>query len=219
MLLINADRYTPSGPDQIPTGEIAEVAGTPLDFRQMMPIGARLNSAFQQMIYAHGYDHNFVLNKRSGDGIDLCRPRLRSAHRPCHRLLHHRAGFAGLYQQRAQRLGGRVIRHGLSAERGVHAGDAAFSRQPEQAELSDDGVEAGTGIPLDHDIPLRDGYAAAALAVERAQGSRISLRRIQATGGPHHADHALLHIGNQMRQRVAAFAHLRGTAAGVARLG
>ena len=34
MLLINADRYTPSGPDQIPTGEIAEVAGTPLDFRR-----------------------------------------------------------------------------------------------------------------------------------------------------------------------------------------
>ena len=35
----------------------------------MMPIGARLNSAFQQMIYAHGYDHNWVLNKRPGDGI------------------------------------------------------------------------------------------------------------------------------------------------------
>jgi hypothetical protein len=32
--------------------------GTPLDFRQMMPIGAGLRSAFQQMVYAHGYDHN-----------------------------------------------------------------------------------------------------------------------------------------------------------------
>jgi aldose 1-epimerase len=69
MLLVNADRYTPTGPDQIPTGEIAQVAGTPLDFRQMMPIGARLNSAFQQMVYAHGYDHNFVLNLRPGDSI------------------------------------------------------------------------------------------------------------------------------------------------------
>ena len=47
-------------PDQIPNGEIAPVEGTPLDFRQMMPIGARLHSAFQQMVYAHGYDHNFV---------------------------------------------------------------------------------------------------------------------------------------------------------------
>jgi aldose 1-epimerase len=67
MLLVNADRYTPAGPDQIPTGEIASIEGTPLDFRQMMPIGARLHSAFQQMVYARGYDHNFVLNKGSGD--------------------------------------------------------------------------------------------------------------------------------------------------------
>jgi aldose 1-epimerase len=69
MLLVNADRYTPSGPDLIPTGEIAPVEGTPLDFRQMMPIGARLNSAFQQMINARGYDHNFVLNQRPGEAI------------------------------------------------------------------------------------------------------------------------------------------------------
>jgi aldose 1-epimerase len=68
-LLVNADRYTPAGPDQIPTGEIAPVEGTPFDFRQMMPIGARLHSAFQQMVYGHGYDHNFVLNKGPGDGV------------------------------------------------------------------------------------------------------------------------------------------------------
>jgi aldose 1-epimerase len=69
LLLVNADRYTPTGPDQIPTGEILPVEGTPLDFRQMMPIGARLHSAFQQMVYARGYDHNFVLNKPSGGGM------------------------------------------------------------------------------------------------------------------------------------------------------
>jgi aldose 1-epimerase len=68
-LLVNADRYTPTGLDQIPTGEIAPVEGTPLDFRQMMPIGARLHSAFQQMVYAHGYDHNFVLNKGPVGGV------------------------------------------------------------------------------------------------------------------------------------------------------
>jgi aldose 1-epimerase len=69
LLLVNADRYTPVAPDLIPTGEIAPVAGTPLDFRQKMPIGARLHSASQQMVYAHGYDHNFVLNKGAGDGV------------------------------------------------------------------------------------------------------------------------------------------------------
>jgi aldose 1-epimerase len=71
LLLVNADRYTPVGPDLIPTGEIAPVEGTPLDFRQMMPIGARLSSAFQQMVYAHGYDHNFVLNKGPGGGMSF----------------------------------------------------------------------------------------------------------------------------------------------------
>ena len=40
LLLINADRYTPTDPNQIPTGEIVPVEGTPLDFRQMMSIGA-----------------------------------------------------------------------------------------------------------------------------------------------------------------------------------
>jgi aldose 1-epimerase len=69
MLLVNADSYTPAGPDQIPTGEIASVADTPLDFRQMMPIGARLSSPFQQMVYAHGYDHNWIINRRPGDGL------------------------------------------------------------------------------------------------------------------------------------------------------
>jgi aldose 1-epimerase len=69
MLLINAERYTPTGPDQIPTGEIAAVEGTPFDFRQMMPIGARLHSAHQQMVYAHGYDHNLVLNRTAGEGM------------------------------------------------------------------------------------------------------------------------------------------------------
>jgi aldose 1-epimerase len=69
LLLVNADHYTPSGPDLIPTGEISPVEGTPLDFRQMMPIGARLHSAFQQLVNARGYDHNFVLNRPEGDGI------------------------------------------------------------------------------------------------------------------------------------------------------
>src|SRR4029077_1978739 len=69
LLLVNADRYTPTGPDQIPTGEIVPVEGTPLDFRQTIPIGARLHSAFQQMVYARGYDHNFVLNKPTGGAM------------------------------------------------------------------------------------------------------------------------------------------------------
>lgn len=63
LLTINADRYTPTDATSIPTGEIAPVAGTPMDFRQATPIGARLRSSFRQLVQAHGYDHNWVLNK------------------------------------------------------------------------------------------------------------------------------------------------------------
>jgi aldose 1-epimerase len=70
ILTINADRYTPVDATLIPTGELASVAGTPFDFRQGMPIGARIRSGTQQMVYGRGYDHNFVLN-RSGEGLSL----------------------------------------------------------------------------------------------------------------------------------------------------
>ena len=70
MLLVNADRYAPMrGPDKIPTGELAPVAGTPFDFRHLTSIGARLHSSFEQMVYAHGYGHDFLLNRRPEDGI------------------------------------------------------------------------------------------------------------------------------------------------------
>ena len=70
ILTINADRYTPVDATLIPTGELASVTGTPFDFRQGMPIGARIRSNDAQMVYGRGYDHNFVLN-RSGSGLSL----------------------------------------------------------------------------------------------------------------------------------------------------
>ena len=69
-LRINANTYTPTNSVQIPTGAIDPVAGTPLDFRHMKPIGQDINSAFPQLLLAHGYDHNFVIN-RSGSGLSL----------------------------------------------------------------------------------------------------------------------------------------------------
>ncbi|MBU6402587.1 MAG: galactose mutarotase, partial [Verrucomicrobia bacterium] len=59
VVYLNADRYTPSDETLIPTGEIASVKGTPLDFTQPTPIGARIA---QLKPKPGGYDHNFVLN-------------------------------------------------------------------------------------------------------------------------------------------------------------
>jgi len=62
MLSINADRYTPVGEGLIPTGKLAPVAGTPMDFREPTAIGARIDDAHEQLKLAAGYDHNFVIN-------------------------------------------------------------------------------------------------------------------------------------------------------------
>jgi aldose 1-epimerase len=67
-LTLYADRYTPVDAGQIPTGEIAQVAGTPFDFRTEMTIGARIDADHEQIRFGGGYDHNFVLN-RSGAGL------------------------------------------------------------------------------------------------------------------------------------------------------
>jgi aldose 1-epimerase len=70
-LQVMADQYTPTDADQVPTGELAPVAGTALDFREQTPIGAHLRSSEPQMLYAQGYDHNFVLRKPVGDPLRL----------------------------------------------------------------------------------------------------------------------------------------------------
>jgi len=62
LLTIDADRYTPTDDTQIPTGEIAPVAGTPFDFRTPTPVGARIDADHEQIRRGKGYDHNFVLN-------------------------------------------------------------------------------------------------------------------------------------------------------------
>ena len=61
-----ADRYTPSGPDSIPTGEIAPVAGSPMDLRVPQPIGAHIGDSFPQLLQAKGYDHNWAVNGWDG---------------------------------------------------------------------------------------------------------------------------------------------------------
>ena len=63
VLTLNADHFTPTGKTQIPTGEIRPVEGTPFDFRQATPIGARIDQEDEQLKFGFGYDHNFVLNQ------------------------------------------------------------------------------------------------------------------------------------------------------------
>lgn len=67
LLQINASRFTPVDDTLIPTGAIAAVAGTPLDFRRPTPIGLRIRDGNDvQIRYCKGYDMNFVLDGRPG---------------------------------------------------------------------------------------------------------------------------------------------------------
>lgn len=70
LLTIDADAYTPVDSTLMTTGEVLSVAGTPMDFRRPTAIGARIDEAFDQLRYGHGYDHNWVLNT----SCDLSRP-------------------------------------------------------------------------------------------------------------------------------------------------
>ncbi|MEN8122673.1 MAG: aldose epimerase family protein [Bacteroidota bacterium] len=62
-LLINADKFTVVNNQSIPTGEIRNVADTPMDFRKFTEIGERINADDEQLKFGNGYDHNWVLNR------------------------------------------------------------------------------------------------------------------------------------------------------------
>jgi aldose 1-epimerase len=62
VLYLDADEYTPTDANLIPTGEIRSVEGTPLDFRKPTPIGQRIGKLKE----IGGYDHNFVVKGTNG---------------------------------------------------------------------------------------------------------------------------------------------------------
>jgi aldose 1-epimerase len=64
--MIEADSTTPVDNGLIPTGQLAKVENTPFDFRSATAIGARIDTANEQLAIGKGYDHNWVL--RGGGG-------------------------------------------------------------------------------------------------------------------------------------------------------
>lgn len=70
VMYLNSAYYTPTDAGLIPTGEIAPVAETPMDFTTPTVIGERVNADFEALTLAKGYDHNWVINKQK-EGIEL----------------------------------------------------------------------------------------------------------------------------------------------------
>lgn len=71
ILTINAGHTTPVDSVLIPTGELAPVDGTPFDFRTPTAIGARIDADDAQLKNGLGYDHNWALNRKSGNAVEL----------------------------------------------------------------------------------------------------------------------------------------------------
>ncbi len=66
MVQIDASRFTPVDSTLIPTGELRPVAGTPFDFRTPTVIGGRIGAQDEQLKFARGYDHNWVIDSPAG---------------------------------------------------------------------------------------------------------------------------------------------------------
>jgi aldose 1-epimerase len=71
VLMIDADRFTPTDSNSIPTGELAPVENTPFDFRKPTAVGARIQEYNEQLRYGLGYDHNWVLNRKDQTRLAL----------------------------------------------------------------------------------------------------------------------------------------------------
>lgn len=71
ILMLNADAFLPVDTTLIPTGEIRPVDGTPFDFREPTPVGARIESDDEQIDAGGGYDHCWVLDTAGNDSLGL----------------------------------------------------------------------------------------------------------------------------------------------------
>ena len=58
---IDAEAFIPTRADLIPTGEVALVEGTPMDFRVKKAIGRDIDQDYEALVLGSGYDHNWVL--------------------------------------------------------------------------------------------------------------------------------------------------------------
>ena len=71
VLYINGSKTTPVNSVLIPTGELADVVGTPFDFREPKAIGTHLDVEDEQLANGGGYDHNWILDRNAVGTLEL----------------------------------------------------------------------------------------------------------------------------------------------------
>lgn len=152
VVTVFADAFLPTDPQQIPTGEIRPVAGTPFDFREPTALGARIRQPDEQLLFGQGYDHYFVLAGRAS-----IEPRLaaRAYDAASGRMLELHTTQPGLQLYSGNHLYGSVAGRG-----GAYRQSAGFAFEPQ-------------GFP---DAPHHPGFPSAVLQPGQTYRQRIGYR-------------------------------------------
>ncbi len=169
VLHIPSARITALNDELIPTGEIRDVAGTPLDFRTPTAIGSRIGEPNDQL-HRGGYDLNYVLAdapRGAGAGRD------RLGRRHCHDRAHDRARLAVLQRQLPYGRSVRVAQRALSR-------DSAFHRQPQPSSVSHDRAATRRTVCVAHDLSLPDRLKSGAIPFLGSKACGCRRRRGQA---------------------------------------
>jgi len=66
-VMLNAEQFVPVDETLIPTGELQDVEGTPMDFTEPTAIGTRIDTDHEQTQFGKGYDHTWVINGTPGE--------------------------------------------------------------------------------------------------------------------------------------------------------
>ena len=96
IMTVMSDQITPTDPYQVPLGTVANVAGTPFDFRTPIPIGTHLRSSDPQMLIGRGFDHNYILKKSKPGALELAARVTDPVSGRTLGAFHHSAGGSGL---------------------------------------------------------------------------------------------------------------------------
>lgn len=107
-LTVHAAAFLPTDAGQIPTGEQRTVEGSIFDFRKATEIGTRIRSADEQLLYARGFDHCFVIDGKPG----TLRPAARLEHAPTGRVMEISSDREGLQVYTSNSLDGSLVGHG-----------------------------------------------------------------------------------------------------------
>ncbi|CAD6561316.1 hypothetical protein LMG24235_07271 [Paraburkholderia sabiae] len=141
LIQIDASRYTPTDKTSIPTGEIAQVDGTPFDLRQLTPIGAHLHAGFPQLVGARGYDENYVLDHGGQSPAAFAARAYDPVVGPRSQYLHDAARSAVLYSERSGWRCRRQRWNRLSPGGRFRARSRAFPRCTEPSGVCEHGPE------------------------------------------------------------------------------